>query len=81
MFWTAVVWGLGVSCGACGGVFLFLALKVALDMATGREQQKTEIWQFSKDSLDQLVERNRLTELIIRQLERIAESNEALERR
>ncbi len=54
LIWTAFLWGLGVSCGAAFGLFLFVATVRVLDWATGKCDQAAA-------SLEALLDRNKLT--------------------
>ena len=40
MFWTAFIWGLGVSCGAAFGLILFVALKCVWDLTVNSKPVK-----------------------------------------
>lgn len=61
MFWTAFVWGLGVSCGGAFGVLLFFVLFYAMERWTGRAASKANIHDVNEKSLEALKERNEIS--------------------
>lgn len=83
MFVTAFIWGIGVSCGACGGLLLFAVLKALLDRITGKAAYDTML-EYNRKVLAALIDRNEMTELMVEHLEHlgtIAESMKEKERR
>ena len=75
MFWTAFVWGLGVSCGAAFGLILFVALKYIWDATVNSKPVKraNELAELANAAL---VKRNELTE---KQIEKIGELVEIID--
>ena len=75
MFWTAFVWGLGVSCGAAFGLILFVALKCIWDATVNSKPVKraNELAELANAAL---VKRNELTE---KQIEKIGELVEIID--
>lgn len=73
MFWTAFIWGLGVSCGACFGLLLFIILKSGVDwlLNSTAGQRAQEV---NKRTLDLLEGRNELTQGMVDHLAIIAEA-------
>jgi len=69
MFWTAFIWGLGVSCGAAFGLILFVALKCIWD-ATVKSKPAKRANELAELANAALVRRNELTE---KQIEQLAE--------
>lgn len=61
MFWTAVVWGLGVSLGASVGMMTFVMLATGLRLLTMTKAAKT-VAEINELSLAALNRRNELTE-------------------
>ena len=72
MFWTAFVWGVGVSCGAAIGLLGFMFAKTAADWALGHRKMQQTILTYNQLSLVELTNRNVLTLDTIEALERIA---------
>lgn len=75
MFWTAFVWGLGVSFGGSIGMMGFVVMITAWRLVAETEVAKrgTELAELANAAL---VRRNELTELQIKKLEEIARSAE-----
>lgn len=72
MFWTAFIWGLGVSCGSAFGLLLFCVAFWSTEWLTGRSKSKADIHDANRQSVAALKERNELTKDMIDQLARIA---------
>jgi energy-converting hydrogenase Eha subunit H len=77
MFWTAVVWGLGVSLGVSLGMMSFVLMFAAFKRVTESETAK-KIESFHERSHQALVERNELTVQMIAHLETIATAADAM---
>ena len=77
MFWTAFVWGLGVTFGGSIGLMLFVLMNYGFKRLAESESAKS-IEHYHKLSQEALVERNMLTKRQIAVLERIAEANESM---
>jgi len=73
MFWTAFIWGLGVSCGAAFGLILFVALKCVWDLTVNSKPVKLAN-ELAEAANVALTRRNELTEKQIGQLTSIAAS-------
>lgn len=71
MFWTAFIWGLGVSSGACFGLLLFFVLKTAIDRLMNTKTSK-RVEEVHQRTLDLLEDRNRLTDQMAGHLKVIA---------
>lgn len=72
MFWTAFVWGLGVSCGATVGLLAFVVSFWVLQWASGRAAEIEAAKKVAELSLVALDRRNELTEETIEHLRVIA---------
>lgn len=72
MFWTAFVWGLGVSLGGSIGLLAFVLMFAAFKAASETETMK-KIDRHSQLVLAALVKRNDLTEETNAQLESLVE--------
>lgn len=76
MFWTAFIWGLGVSCGACFGLLLFILLKSGLDALLNTKAAQASADKAAQASADLatslLKERNEMMEETNIHLSRIA---------
>ncbi len=72
MFWTAVVWGLGVSFGASIGAMSFVVLLYLWNLLVRSEQYKRAN-EYAELSQAALVRRNELTEQQIEQLAKMTE--------
>jgi hypothetical protein len=75
MFYTAFIWGLGVSSGACFGLLMFFVLKSGLDWLMNTKTYK-RIEEVNQRTLDLLEDRNKLTDLMAGHLEVIAHASE-----
>jgi hypothetical protein len=75
MFWTALVWGFGVSLGASVGMMCFVLMFAAFKRVT-ESKTAQEILSFHERSHEALQERNQLTE---KQIEHIAAIRWAME--
>lgn len=77
MFWTAFVWGLGVSVGASIGMFSFIVLYAIWNWFMNSKviKQAADIGQLTLNALN---ERNNLTKDQVKTLERIAACYEDL---
>ena len=73
MFFTAFIWGAGVSCGACSGLLLFCVLKSGLDYLTKTEAYRA-MEEFNKRTLELMQNRNEISEEQKRYVSAIAES-------
>lgn len=75
MFWTAFIWGLGVSCGAAFGLILFVAMKCIWDATVNskRVRRANELAELANAAL---MKRNELTE---KQIEKIGELVEIID--
>jgi len=73
MFWTAFIWGIGVSSGACFGLLMFFVLKTVLDWLMNTKQYK-RLEDYNERSVAALTRRNLLTEKQIDELARIADA-------
>lgn len=62
MFWTAFLWGLGMSCGGSIGLLLFAVGFKALQWLTGQTERLSRLEQFNRETLAALNERNALTQ-------------------
>ena len=76
MFWTAVIWGLGVSVGASFGAMTFVLLFFAFKLLTETEAAKST----SGHSESVLSALDRKNELSKRQVEHICEIVKALDK-
>jgi len=74
MFWTAFVWGLGVSFGASIGALCYVAAYWTLQWAAGKSRDRREFIAQNEKVLSALVVRNELTQEQVEQLNRIADS-------
>jgi hypothetical protein len=72
MFWTAFIWGLGVSFGASFGLMSFVILKWIWD-ATANAKPVRRAGELAELANAALVRRNQLTEQQIAKLGEIAE--------
>lgn len=70
MFWTAFIWGLGVSCGACFGMLLFLILKALLDKLTNTKAYKA-FEEYNEQMLNLLTDRNEINGKMATHLEKL----------
>lgn len=61
MFWTAFIWGLGVSTGAAVGLLCWVCMFWSLEWLLGRSADKLDLKKINKESLEALVLRNELT--------------------
>lgn len=79
MFWTAFIWGLGVSVGASIGLMAFVVLFAGWSWLANTKTVKraSEVAELSLKALDR---RNELTNEQIQMLERVASAVEGLER-
>lgn len=71
MFWTAFVWGVGVSCGSALGLLTFFVFFWTLEWMVGRSNKFV---QFNKESLEALRHRNELTGATNVHLDRLADA-------
>lgn len=71
MFWTAFIWGLGVSVGGAVGVLFFVLFFKAMERLLNTKAVKESI-DYAEKSLEALQERNDLTVQIIDQLAQIS---------
>jgi hypothetical protein len=78
MFWTAFVWGLGVSFGASFGLMSFVILKAIWD-ATANAKPVKRANELAELANKALMRRNELTEQQIEHLATIASSLEEME--
>lgn len=65
MFWTAFLWGVGVSCGASVGILLLLVMWSLLNWFVGTASKATGI---NEKSLEALIRRNELSEEQVEQM-------------
>ena len=72
MFWNAFVWGIGVSCGACFGLLLFIILKALLDRVTKTDAYK-KAEEYKKTVLKLMEERNGYSEELVESMQAIVE--------
>jgi hypothetical protein len=70
MFWTAFIWGLGVSCGGSIGAMSFVVLLYFWNLLV-KSAQFRRANEFAELSYAALVRRNELTEKQIEQLEKM----------
>lgn len=61
MFWTAFMWGWGVSVGATAGLMLFFACFWSLEWLYGRSKIKATAQELNAKSIAALLERNDMT--------------------
>lgn len=61
MFWTAFMWGWGVSVGATAGLMLFFVCFWSLEWLVGRSKLKATAQELNAQSIAALKERNELT--------------------
>lgn len=80
MFWTAFIWGLGVSLGGGIGLVGFVLTMWALQWVTGRAAHVEAMQDFSHRSLAALLARNLMTEDTNAALQRIVVTLEAMNR-
>lgn len=62
MFWTAFVWGLGVTAGGSIGLMGFIVLYAGWEWLTGIAAKKAELLGFNAQSLQALRDRNLKTD-------------------
>jgi len=62
MYWEAFIWGLGVSSGGAIGLFVFVMMLSAWQIATGKTAEVRKIHKETAASLAALKERNALSE-------------------
>ncbi len=74
-FWTACIWGLGVSCGATGGLLVFFVVKDLLDRCL-RSKVMLAAREVNEEMLKLLAIRNGLTAESVTAIERIAKTLE-----
>lgn len=60
MFWTAFVWGWGVSCGASCGLLVFCVLKAGHDKLMGSKTYN-DVVEYNEAMLKALLDRNELS--------------------
>lgn len=72
MFWTAFIWGIGVSFGAAFGLIAYFVMFWSLEWLVGRTADKLDYKKNARDSLAALILRNELTEETNGYLEQIA---------
>ena len=79
MFWTAFVWGVGVTLGGSIGLMVFVVLFAGWQWLANTKTAKraSEVAELSLKALDR---RNELTHEQIQMLERVASAVEGLER-
>ena len=75
MFWTAVIWGLGVSLGTSVGMMAFVVIFAAFKHITESEKLN-KIEDFHERSHQALVDRNDLSKVMIRHMAAIAAAAE-----
>lgn len=75
-FYTAFVWGLGISCGASIGCLILIIMNMGLALLDGRAKKHEQARAQEREVLLQLAERNELTRDTIGCLERIADAAE-----
>lgn len=61
MFWTAVLWGLGVSIGAAIGLLMFILAFWGLEWISGKAKVKAAALSCNEESMRALLARNDLT--------------------
>lgn len=75
MFWTAFIWGLGITTGASFGIIIFLIAYAGINWFTNTQPVK-DAASIAELTLTALKERNELTKDQLKLLERVALSCE-----
>ena len=60
MFWTAFIWGLGISCSVVIMLIVFMFLKAGIEWFLGSNNMAKEVVSLNRESLARLTERNGL---------------------
>lgn len=79
IFLEALLWGAGISIGLCIGGIAWILAKEAVYRLLGVQEILDESRQIGRDSLESLLDRNRLTKAANNYLERIAFAIEAVD--
>lgn len=69
MFWTAFVWGTGVSCGAAIGLIALVVMFWGLQWLVGKTEKQRD---YAERTLQALLSRNEMTEETNKYLEAVA---------
>jgi hypothetical protein len=77
IFWEAVLWGLGVSIGSCGGLIGLMVIVCIRDAIYGKPKMTREIMDMNRQHGESLETRNSLTRHQTRVIERVAVAIEA----